>query len=197
MPNRVACIAAWVVLLWMCSFNVSLAQQSQSSGIAVRLGGSLGTLDENCTNCSGFQIASFGRLALEGQVLARLGARTSVGLEGMWWKGTYLGIYRRAVSISLIGSWRPLPSAGLYLDAGAGYLKFTERANNSNTELRSSAVGLQLGAGYVVSIAGSISVVPFVRYLRSVGVKTRIDGAPTTAEISPKMLRFGLGLQWR
>lgn len=197
MPNRIVLIAVCVGVLGMCSFNVSMAQQRQSSGIAVRLGGSLGTLDENCTNCSGSQIASFGRLALEGQVLMRLGARGTIGLEGMWWKGTYLGLYRRAILISMVGSWRPLPSAGLFVDAGAGYLKFTERASGSNAELESSALGLQLGAGYAVPIAGSISIVPFVRYLRSVGGKTTIDGSSTSAEISPKMLRFGLNLQWR
>jgi len=187
-----------ILLISGAPFALANAQDRRDSGpIAVRLGASVGSLKENCENCSGAQISSFSRLALEGQLLKNLGSRGAIGIEGMLWKGTYLGLYRRAVVVSIVGSWRPAPTLGLTLEAGAGYMTFKETANGSSSELKSTGLGLQGGVAYAIPILKSISLTPFIRYLHSVGDKTTMDGSSTTGKISPKLFRCGLLLQWR
>ncbi len=170
--------------------------QGQTGPLTVRLGASVGKLDEHCAGCSGVPLSGFSRLAVEGQLLKRVGRRGTVGLEGMLWRGTYLGLYRRAVVASLTGSYRPVARLGLLLDAGAGYLNFQEDAHGAS-RLTSEGIALQGGAGYLFRAGSSVSFVPFVRYLRAVGTRTRTRGATAAADLSPRLLRFGLLLQWR
>ncbi len=187
-----------VVLLCSSALAQVHAQGNRRAGsIIIRAGTSVGTLKENCENCSGTQISSFSRFTFEGQVLKRLGTRGAIGVEGMLWRGTYLGLHRRAVLLSVVGSWRPAPSLGLSINASAGYLTFKEHTATSTAELKSVGIGLQIGAGYVIPVASSISVMPFVQYLRSLGSKTTVDGSSSSAHVSPKLLRFGMLLQWQ
>lgn len=191
---------AGALLISTAPFVSTLAQESRSQhSIGIVLGASLGSLDENCTNCSGSAVPSFSRLAIEGQALAPITQWMSLGVEGMLWKGEYLGLERKTYVISVVTSFRPSRSLKLGLDVGAGYMKFKEIAKNGSSDLESSALGLQLGAHYQIPIGSSFSILPFVRFLRSVGVKTTIDGGQTPAKIAPQLMRFGIAiaLQWQ
>lgn len=181
----------WLLLL-VVALVVPTAGEAQISG---RMGVSVGTLHQNCTNCTSGGLSPFGRLALEGQIGVQVSGKARLGLEGAWWQGEYLGLKRRFLMLSVAGQWSPSRQTPLYFDGAVGYAMFRDQAGGSTLE--ASGVAFQAGVGFPIRMAGEVSLVPFVRYLRTTTMGTEVDGNVASARIQPHMIRLGLAIQWR
>ncbi|MGE0352084.1 MAG: outer membrane beta-barrel protein [Gemmatimonadales bacterium] len=174
-----------------------LAGQADGSPHLV-VGGSVsvGSVAERCDGCTGPRLPDFSGFGWQGQVGYAVSSRFRLGVEGTWWTGDHLGVDRRLALVSLIATWYPLGRlTGFFLDGGAGYEDYKEESGPATQ--KATGVALQAGLGYRLPITRSISAVPFIRGLVSTGVSTAVDGSPTVESLSPSLLRFGLGVQWR
>ena len=170
----------------------ALAQSAGSPPVIVRLSAAIGTVADGCSDCSVI-VPRFSGLALGAAVLHPLSRRLAIGVEGLWWHGTYTtyGARRRLLGGAAEVRWQPWPHVPLELEGGLGYFGYRQTLQGSVQE--ASGAGVEAGVSYALALAPHLTLSPFARYFHMTRRLSTLDGLPSN-RLAPHALSIGLAL---
>jgi hypothetical protein len=131
----------------------------------------------------------------------RLGGRVSravlIGAEATGWvggEGTGSGeVDERLWGVSAAAYWYPNPRRPLYWKGGIGLLSY--RAEDATDALTSSALGIQLGAGWDVRVGRHWFLTPSIGlFLASLASELKFNGAEVQDNANLSLVQIGLSV---
>ena len=92
--------------------------------------------------------------------------------------------------------WYPRHATGLFLTGGVGigqYRTHAELSTGQRTSGHTTGLGLQVGAGYDVTVSGGLSITPYATFFSTSPSAGSFGGA----SVGGNALHAGVGLGWR
>lgn len=194
------CRVLLTVLLAAAAAPLAPQQVPSRPATWIGAGAGLGWARVYCRICATNRGHSFSGYAHAG---GRLSDRVLLGGEVQgWFRNSDARTGRPADELLLaynaVAFWYPSPRVRYYLKGGLGLV--TYRIADSTGRVTASALGPQVGAGWEVPVAASVSAIPYVNLLLgSIGTKLKADGTaiPGLSTTSLGLLQFGIGLERR
>jgi hypothetical protein len=96
--------------------------------------------------------------------------------------------------------WYPQPTQGFYVKAGTGVaaLYGTGYAPGyGSVDLRTTNLGLEVGAGFDIRLSHGFSLTPYADFLYATGADAILNGTSTGLNLGGNLLHLGLAASWR
>lgn len=172
-----------------------VAAQVPARGDGLLLGAGVGSgwTRVTCSICrSGRGTALTATLRLGGQLRPGL----VIGAEGTGWMKTENNVDERLWGAAAVAYWYPNRRGGLYWKGGLGLLSY--RAEDDQDVLGTTALGVQLGAGYEVALGARMYLAPYASVSATpFGGTLKFNGAEILNDASVVLIQLGMGLTRR
>jgi len=130
-----------------------------------------------------------GALAVGG----RLNRRLLVGAEASAWLHGDGTVDESLLGITAVANWHPESGQGFLWKAGVGLL--TYRAEDQQDAFSTTAIGFQLGTGYVLPVRGRFAATTYMTvFLAPLGGEVKFNSATIIEKASLSLLQFGIGV---
>ena len=163
----------------------------EDPGFWVAAGGGYGVASTDCVRCSEGSLGSFVALLGFGGSASR---KIRFGVEGVGWCQAGSDTAREYIGIVAIMQWFPLETTPLSIQVGIGGGRYAEEGGGDL--LDASGFSLQIGANYDYYFSRNIAVRPFVRYLSSRGLTTKLNRQVQFSDMNYGLFYFGFALTW-
>ncbi len=171
------------------------ASPASRQGFTISLGLGGGSAGVSCDGCdSDRENGASGYLRLGGAIRPNLviGGEThgyrkteSEGGEEVTAQLSYLTAFAQ---------WYPQPATGFFLKGGLGFGMINLDVGGQT--LKSSGVGLTLGAGYDWRLGTNFSLTPYANYLLQGKGEAKVDGSSIGEKWGTNVFQLGLGVTW-
>ncbi len=98
-------------------------------------------------------------------------------------------------ALSAVGYLYPRPSGALFVKGGLGYL--TYRTNDAEDQLKTSSLGVQLGAGYEFRVGSSLLITNYLNLHASSFGSLKEGDTQVIDDVSVTLLQLGVGITRR
>lgn len=99
-------------------------------------------------------------------------------------------------------SWQfyPDPEKGLFWKVGAGVSSIDVRIDPPGlgvAQLRTSSLGLSIGAGYDIRVARGFGLTPYIDLMMGADSEAKVNGSETGEKLGANLVYLGLAASWR
>ena len=166
-------------------------EEWEEPGLWIAAGGgySLGSTD--CARCSVASLTGFAAVVGFGGSASR---KIRFGVEGVGWFQSAADTAREYIGVVAVVQWFPVKTTPLSIQFGLGGGRYAEEGGGDILE--ASGFNVQLGASYDYYFTRNIAVRPFVRYLFSRGLTTKLNRQPQFTDLNFGLFYFGVALTW-
>ena len=185
-----------LLALLVCSAAPLSAQRAQATNNGFWFGATLGPgwVRVGCDICNADRgWGPSGSLRLGG----RVSRKVLIGAEATGWLGGEGSgneeVDERLWGVSVAASWYPNPRRALYWKGGIGLLSY--RAEDAADALTSSALGVQLGAGWDLRVGRNWFVTPSAGlFIASLAGELKFNGAEVQDNANLSLVQLGLAV---
>lgn len=187
--RRFSCAALVASLVLLSTSALEAQRVASRHGFWIGGGAGIGSARLSCTVCrAGRDGGGSGYLRLGATITPQI----LIGGEAIAWYHSEQDVSFFLGSVQAVVLLYPMAKSGFFVKTGFGLAQYS--AKDPTNKISSQALAMQVGVGYEMAVAQSMSIVPFANFVGTTGADVRFNDTVSGLGAKTSLIQVGVGL---